>query len=128
MGMHLLAFPAEIFGREFWALFKIFRYLYPFEKIISSFSRGKMSLNRHLREVVRLIQPCPKTLSVLVLRWYDSDVYKSFFSAGIHIYGVFHFKMKNFYSSCHCVNNVRSKKENITSPSLLPEALLPKIE
>lgn len=41
MGMHLLAFPAEIFGREFWALFKIFRYLYPFEKMISCSSKGK---------------------------------------------------------------------------------------
>lgn len=42
MGMHLLAFPAEIVGREFWAMFRIFRHLYAFEKITSFSQRGNI--------------------------------------------------------------------------------------
>ena len=74
-------------------MFRFYRLLYPLEKMISMglFLKEEVPLNGRLGEMGLLIQPCPKPLSVLVQILYDLDVYKSFFSAGMHIYGVLYF-------------------------------------
>lgn len=91
--MHLLDVSAEIFEREFWAMFGFYSLLYPLEKIISVglFLKEEVPLNGRLWEMGLLIQLYPKTLSVLVQILYDLDAYKSSFSASMHIYGVLYF-------------------------------------
>lgn len=67
--MQLLVIPAETFGREFWAVFRIEWNLCPPEKTFSVglFPTEEMPLNRPSGEVGLLIQPCPKTQLYLCL-------------------------------------------------------------